>query len=958
MMIEKVVSKLFPMKKYAVIFLLAFFAIGAFKKAGAQNNSDFTFSQKLVPSLPPASYAALSQVYDDHDLENRIVTFRDERLLTSRGINTVYDDMPFYKNKEDWEKRKKFLRQQILVSAGLWPMPPSNPLNPRYYQKIEHEKYSVETVSIETYPGYFLVGDIYKPKGKGPFPAILTPHGHFEFGRFNNDSINSIPGRCINFALQGYIVFSYDMVGYDETKQVSHLFANDSISRLYGINLLGLQLRNSIRALDFLLSLPGVDTSRVGITGASGGGTQTFLLTAVDNRFKATAPVNMVSNNMQGGDLCEGAPGLRINTFNVEISAMAAPKPFLMVSDTYDWTYNTRNTILPMVKSIYKLYGAQDKLSNAHFDYRHNYNKASREAVYEFFGKWILHDSDASHFREKPFLADSPKKLLAFMNYLDPDRTKTFKDLPPSAYHDVPNKLGEDGLKALLKDIFSKQLEDYWPKDRKSLTAFHSIYGTAFRHLTGFTEPEATEVKIVGSAKGKNFIATRFLISIKDKNNWIPCILYSPLSKPKSTVIVTSDEGKNYWVEKNSDIPKNFIQKLLAMDCSVLAPDLFKQGEHILQPGTKTHRDENEKYFTVYNLTDRQEQIQDLITILHFIRNTKALSQNINVYSTGNSGLTSLLLATVTNEVNKFILDGNHINPLSDQQMLSLKIPGIMRVGGLKTALGLCANKKLILYNADPSLVSSGAIELSSLENNNRNFSIITGSPDENKVIDLLKAGSDFAVAQKENKNGWEILFDGKNTDKWRSKNSDTFPSDGWLIQDGTLFLNKKGAGDIITREKFSDFELQLNFKLTYGANSGVKYFVGELKNSRTRDVAINGPEYQIIDDYNHPEVKNHKHDIAATASCYLLYKPENVHLRPAGQWNHIRIVAKGTHVEHWLNGIKVLSYERGSADFLKRKSLTKFKDYDKYGELESGHILLTDHSDKVYFRNIKIKRL
>src|SRR5690348_5492381 len=107
MMIEKVVSKLFPMKKYAVIFLLAFSVIGTCQKADAQNNFDFTFPQKLVASLPPASYAALSQVYDDHDLENRIVTFRDERLLTSRGINTVYDDMPFYKNKEDWEKRKK-----------------------------------------------------------------------------------------------------------------------------------------------------------------------------------------------------------------------------------------------------------------------------------------------------------------------------------------------------------------------------------------------------------------------------------------------------------------------------------------------------------------------------------------------------------------------------------------------------------------------------------------------------------------------------------------------------------------------------------------------------------------------------------------------------------------------------------------------------------------------------------
>lgn len=215
--------------------------------------------------------------------------------------------------------------------------------------------------------------------------------------------------------------------------------------------------------------------------------------------------------------------------------------------------------------------------------------------------------------------------------------------------------------------------------------------------------------------------------------------------------------------------------------------------------------------------------------------------------------------------------------------------------------------------------------------------------PDNNKDKDL---------------EGWEVLFNGENTDKWRGKNSDSFPSNGWVIKDGSLFLDKKGAGDIITRDVYSDFELVLDFKLTPGANSGIKYFVGNIKNTKTGETSINGPEYQIIDDYNHPEVKNHKHDIAATASCYLLYVPYNKRLYPAGQWNHVKIIANGKHIEHWLNGIKVLAYERGSEDFRKRKSTTKFKDDEHYGELPNGHILLTDHGDKVYFKNIKIKRL
>lgn len=178
------------------------------------------------------------------------------------------------------------------------------------------------------------------------------------------------------------------------------------------------------------------------------------------------------------------------------------------------------------------------------------------------------------------------------------------------------------------------------------------------------------------------------------------------------------------------------------------------------------------------------------------------------------------------------------------------------------------------------------------------------------------------------------------------------------MIKDGSLFLNKPGSGDIITREMYSNFELELDFNLTYGANSGIKYFVGKIKDKKSGKIVINGPEYQIIDDYNHPEVKDHKHDVSATASCYLLYTPHNIKLYPAGQWNHVRIIAKGKHVEHWLNGVKVLSYERGSDDFHKRKSTTKFTDYEEYGELPGGHILLTDHNDKVYFRNIRIKRL
>ncbi|MBN1108678.1 MAG: DUF1080 domain-containing protein [Bacteroidales bacterium] len=203
----------------------------------------------------------------------------------------------------------------------------------------------------------------------------------------------------------------------------------------------------------------------------------------------------------------------------------------------------------------------------------------------------------------------------------------------------------------------------------------------------------------------------------------------------------------------------------------------------------------------------------------------------------------------------------------------------------------------------------------------------------------------------------WEILFDGTNMDKWRSKSGITSPSDGWKIENGSLFRDGKG-GDIITREKYGDFELVFDFNLTEGANSGIKYFVDTLKNAVTGNIMVNGPEYQIIDDYNHTAIKKDPNGLSSTASAYLLYPPENKKLNPHGKWNTGKIVARGTNVEHWLNGVRVLSYDRGSSDFLLKKAETKFKNDINYGEQERGHIMITDHNDVVYFRNIKIREL
>ena len=244
---------------------------------------------------------------------------------------------------------------------------------------------------------------------------------------------------------------------------------------------------------------------------------------------------------------------------------------------------------------------------------------------------------------------------------------------------------------------------------------------------------------------------------------------------------------------------------------------------------------------------------------------------------------------------------------------------------------------------------------------------IVTGCADSKKDAANAEESDEADISrpvsvltEKEKSEGWQYLFVGQNTGKWKSVKADSFPSLGWIIEDGALVLSNAQAGDIITREKYSNFELVFEFNLTDSANSGIKYFVGDMKNKdKEGSMIFNGPEYQIIDDHNHPAITDDKEgSLTSTGALYLLYSPENKTLHPAGEWNTGRIVANGKKVEHWLNGVMLLSYERGSDDFREKISATKFKNQEKYGELEEGHIMLTDHNDQVYFRNIKVRRL
>jgi hypothetical protein len=233
-----------------------------------------------------------------------------------------------------------------------------------------------------------------------------------------------------------------------------------------------------------------------------------------------------------------------------------------------------------------------------------------------------------------------------------------------------------------------------------------------------------------------------------------------------------------------------------------------------------------------------------------------------------------------------------------------------------------------------------------------------------------LLAGSIWAaeqapntLTQQEIKDGWKLLFDGKTTNGWRGAKLDKFPMFGWVVENGELTVLEAGGaesrngGDIVTVDQYGNFELSVDFKLTPGANSGIKYFVVNIEPNRPGSAI--GLEYQILDDARHPDAKKGIDGNRTLGSLYdLIPASTDKPVKPIGEWNQARIIVNGKHVEHWLNGKKILEYERGSEAFLTHKAQSKFKNMPGFGEAPEGHILLQDHGNRVSYRNIKIRVL
>jgi dienelactone hydrolase/pimeloyl-ACP methyl ester carboxylesterase len=625
----------------------------------------------------------------------------DARLL---GLRTLDSNFPFLvpKSKEGWEARKKTVRERLLVANGLWPMPEKTPLNPVIHGKIQRDGYTIEKVYFASTPGHYVSGNLYRPAGesKSPRPGVLFAHGHWANGRLHDagekaakDSVASkgepdlergrffMQAIPVTLARLGFVVFQYDMVGVGDSLAVPHAqgFA-DVQGELRLQSAMGLQTWNSIRALDFIAALPDVDPKRLGMTGASGGGTQTFITAAVDDRLAAAFPAVMVSTIMQGGCVCENCSGLRVDTGNVELAAMFAPKP-LALSGANDWTKDIMTKGFPELKEHYTRLGAEDKVAaKAWLEYGHQYNVHAREFMYSWFSKHLL--GKDGEVKEQPYEPLPPKALSVY----DAAHPRPKDELNVAKLREVMAKASDARIAALS------------PKDAASLKEYRRVIGTALAGMVTDSLPKKVAVRegpIQTEIDGH--IMHRALLGRVNEKDAIPCAgVYQQAKNNGTLVIWAHPAGKASLFEKGKVAPA--VKALTDAGCAVVATDLLGIGEAAFQkPFTVDKRYAGYTYG--YNRPLLANRVHDLLTLVGFGGLLKAKS--IRMVGWGAMGVAAILAKALAGDaVARLAADANRfrfedITDTADPMML----PGAVKYGGLGAFLALCAPGEVFVHN-------------------------------------------------------------------------------------------------------------------------------------------------------------------------------------------------------------------------------------------------------------------
>ncbi|MBM3864267.1 MAG: acetylxylan esterase [Verrucomicrobia bacterium] len=576
----------------------------------------------------------------------------DIRLQAPKDLDGYFPFTP-PATAAEWAARSAQVRRQILVSQGLWPMPTRGPLQAVVHGRIEREDYAVEKVYFESAPGFFVTGSLYRPlRPVGRVPVVLFAHGHWKDARlseeteaklrqeiatgqerFEQGGRSRFQAMCVQLARMGCMVWQWDMLSDSDARQFSaqviHRFAKQrpemntvenwglystpAESRLQSV--MGLQTWNAVRSLDFVLSLPEVDPERVAITGASGGGTQTMLLAAIDSRVKLSFPAVMVSTAMQGGCTCENSSLLRIGTGNVEFAALFAPGPQGMTTAN-DWTREMSTKGFPQLQRLYALLGAPKHVHlhrGEHFP--HNYNAVSRSAFHTFLNQ---------HFRL------GQKEPVVERDYVPLTRDQLTVWGPG---HPAPKSEDPDFERALLRwfaEDARRQLEATVPQPAR----FRELVGGGFAAALGRDRDAAGVTRwIAGTTVERgDFRELAGRVRNETHREELPAVLLEP-AKPSGRVVLWADSAGKSGLRDAQGGLRPEVFRLLRAGHAVLAADLLFLGEFVTEGGaprqTRVVRNPRESaaYTHGYNSSLFAQRAHDILTLTRFARESLGIRQ-------------------------------------------------------------------------------------------------------------------------------------------------------------------------------------------------------------------------------------------------------------------------------------------------------------------------------------------
>ena len=562
----------------------------------------------------------------------------DYRLTQDRHTDTRFAPTRFF-TREEADRRREELRFNLRMAAGLYPWPDKTPLNVRREPVGKYEGFRIEKIMFETRPGFWSTGNLYlpDPMPEKKCPAILNVIGHWQRQRLTREKRADYPQQLANFAMMGFICLVTDMIGMVDSRQISHNYGGGE-KELWLSNGLGVQLWNNIRALDLLTSMPEVDKDSIGVTGASGGGSQSLFLALADDRIKAAAPINMISLLMQGGCPCENAPGLRRETDNCEMCSLIAPRPLFLAGSTGDWTREQETLEAPAIRDVFRLYGAEDSFETYYQVAEHQYNKKTRKRVYSFFAKHLMNKETVWEER-----AVDAGDVLDLTWFRDNGRADGFSD-------------DEEFFAAFCEERKAATERISAEEKRKML-----------RWMTGIGEEAKTADCVAEEINGSR--AEKSVV-LSSRGEMIPFIKLIPKNwDGRRVCLVLGGEGK--------DVLDRFeIMEMADDNTALVSGDIFETGEY---GNAKARTDQ--KYMTTFHYTPDAFRSSDVALLWQVTRKT---GSECSIRAYGSAAVAAACALPLLEGVKKAWLEKDALSGAA------CDIPGIALLGGPEGCLTLC----------------------------------------------------------------------------------------------------------------------------------------------------------------------------------------------------------------------------------------------------------------------------